>query len=101
MGACLGKNNNIIVNDLRKRELNNNINSKKLPALKTKKYIASPSLEKLGIHFQELHKFKNNNPLLHSNNHSNISELTAVKSDYSDLDNHNNSTFQEILELLN
>ena len=63
-------------------------------------FIKSPSLEKLDIHFEELQKFENNHPLYLSNNNPNILELIDVKSDYSYPDNYNNSTFQEILELL-
>ena len=113
MGACIGRRNNIIVKDLKKEKKNkknnkkiknNNKKAKKLPSsLKYKKFITSPSLDKLGSHFQGLNKFKNNHHLLHhANNNPNLLDITEVKSDdHSHNDKHNDSTFKEILELFN
>jgi hypothetical protein len=106
MGACLGKNNNITVNDIQKG-INNKDNNKneKTPKFNRKKFIATISLDKMCIQFQEINKFKNNLPILYSENNPNILDITEVINEGSNNsnneDNRNNTTFEEILELFN
>ena len=93
MGACLGKNNNITIRDL-KKDFNNENNSS---TLKCKKFVSSPSLD---FQFQELNIFKYPCPIFSSENNPDILDITDVRSDDSNI-NYNNNTFKEILELFN
>ena len=104
MGACLGRNNNITIKDSRNRFDDNdsdNVNHNDEGILKGQKYISSNSLNLLGSHFQEFNKYKNNNIILYPDNNPNNLDITNVISDYSIIDNNNNTTFKEILELFN
>ena len=106
MGACLGRNNNITIKDSRNRFDDNdsdNVNHNDEGILKGQKYISSNSLNLLGSHFQEFNKYKNknNNTNLYPDNNPNNLDITNVISDYSIIDNNNNTTFKEILELFN
>ena len=104
MGACLGRNNNITIKDSRNRFDDNdsdNVNHNDERILKGQKYISSNSLNLLGSHFQEFNKNKNNNTSLYPGNNPNNLDITNVISDYSIIDNNNNTTFKEILELFN
>ena len=93
MGACLGKNNNVIIKDI-KKDFNNENNSY---ALKSKKYISSPSLDH---QFQELNISKYTNLIVSSENNPNILDITNVRSYDSNI-YYNNDSFKEILELFN
>ena len=100
MGACLGKNNEITVKGI-KKGINNNKNNKNKSIPKRKKFIATLSLDKMCIHFQEINKYNNNLPILYSENNPNILDITDVINEYSHEDNRNNTTSEEILELFN
>ena len=93
MGACLGKNNKIIIRDL-KKDFNNKNNSS---TLKCKKFLSSPSLD---FQFQELNKIKYPHSISSLENNPNILDITDVRSDDSNI-NYNNNTFKEVLELFN
>lgn len=93
MGACLGKNNNVTIRDL-KKDFNSENNSS---TLKSKKYLSSPSLD---YQFRELNIIKYANPIVSSENNPNILDITDVRSDDSNI-YYNNDSFKEILELFN
>ena len=106
MGACLGKNNNITIKDLRNRfddndNDNDNFHHNDERILNGQQYISSTSLNLFGSHFQEFNKNKNNNTNLFPDYNPNNLYITNIIGDYSIIDNNDNTTFKELLELFN